>query len=101
MTCFQHCPEVYPFVIKEKNRNTCTNLCKRFRFQQECLDKCPDLYKAIHRGECVQCSQIGMNEENQHCVNSCKVFSLKIDATINVHLRLNLHTTELVLKHVL
>lgn len=76
--CYLECPndkKVIEFILFYfyKNRNTCTNLCKRFRFQQECLDKCPDLYKAIHRGECVQCSQIGMYEENQHCVNSYKV----------------------------
>lgn len=73
MTCFRHCPEDNPFVIRENNRSICTNHCKKLRFQKECLDKCPDSYTSIYRGECVQCSQIGMYEENQHCVNSCKV----------------------------
>lgn len=77
MTCFQQCPEEYPYVTKEKNRNICTNHCERFRFQQECLDKCPDTYTSIYRGECVHCSQIGMYEENQQCVNSCKVFQFE------------------------
>lgn len=73
MTCFQHCPDEYPFVIKENSRSICTNSCKKLHFQQECLDKCPHSHSSIHRGECVQCNQIGMYEENHHCVNSCKV----------------------------
>lgn len=75
MTCVHHCPEDYPFVLKdkEKKRNICKNLCEKVRFQNECLDKCPDTSTSIHGGQCVQCGQIGMYEENQHCVNSCKV----------------------------
>lgn len=73
MTCFQHCPDEYPFVIKENRRSICTNSCKKLHFRQECLDKCPHSHSSIHRGECVQCNQIGMYEENHHCVNSCKV----------------------------
>lgn len=73
MTCLHRCPEEYSFVIKEKNKNICTHRCEKYRFQKECLDKCPDSHNAIYRGECVQCSQIGMYEENQQCVNSCEV----------------------------
>lgn len=32
MTCFQHCPDEYPFVIKENRRSICTNSCKKLHF---------------------------------------------------------------------
>lgn len=73
MSCSEHCPEEYPFVIKQRNRYICTNHCEKMLFQGLCLDKCPDSHAALYKGECADCSQFGMYEENQRCVNSCSI----------------------------
>lgn len=73
LSCIRNCPEEYPIIIKENNRSICTDRCDKLRYQQFCIDQCPESHNAIYRGECVQCSQIGMYEENQQCVNRCGV----------------------------
>lgn len=69
--CLPHCPEKYPLIIIEDNKNVCTNHCVKLRFQQTCLDQCPNSHSAIHEGECIRCSELGMYEQNQKCVNEC------------------------------
>lgn len=76
-TCLQHCPKNYPFIVIEDDKNMCTNHCVKLRFQQTCLDKCPNSYSAIHKGECIRCTKLGMYEQNQTCVNKCDFVRLE------------------------
>lgn len=76
-SCLQHCPEDYSFIIKKNNNYLCTSYCDNLRFRHTCLDRCPGSHPAVYRGECVQCSQIGMYEQNQTCVNNCDVVRFK------------------------
>ncbi|XP_061195243.1 proprotein convertase subtilisin/kexin type 5-like [Saccostrea echinata] len=73
-SCFEKCPTDHPYMTKTGSNFLCSSFCIHRRFHLDCVENCPSSDTSVNEGECVNCTEIGMFEQGEECVNKCSKF---------------------------